>query len=208
MESSTTHEFDHDVLVDDVDDVNVAPCFFSRCLVHHIVEKQWLFLFVLYVFFWYHFPNKNEDLPWQRTEMLFFVALRGSTLLWAWSRPQVSGGSALPGFLFRDHAHTIHGTGIFTPNLPQKWAKCRSICHTWMIWDISYIGYTLDLPPIHEAIVANESVFSRVVKTESWVGRSKLYRSVTSRSCYWPGFHASFRCVSLSMVAITSQTRL
>lgn len=51
MESSTTHEFDHDVLVDDVDDVNVAPCFFSRCLVHHIVEKQWLFLFVLYVFF-------------------------------------------------------------------------------------------------------------------------------------------------------------
>ena len=97
-------------------------------------------------FFWDHFPNKNEDLPWQRVEMRFFVALRGSTLLWVWSRPQVSGGSTLPGFLFRDHAHTIHGTGIFTPNL-QKWATCRSICHTWMIWDISYIDIPWIYPP-------------------------------------------------------------
>ena len=59
MEKSTKHEFDHDVLVDDVDDVNVVTFFISRCLVHRIVEKQWLFLFVLYVFFLRSLPEQK-----------------------------------------------------------------------------------------------------------------------------------------------------
>ena len=148
-------------------------------------------------------PNKNEDVPWQPTEMPFFLLQAGDPLyceLGAGLRSLEVPLSQV--FYFGIIPMPSMGL-VYLPNLQTKMSQ-RWVNMPYMD-DMGYID--MDLPPIHEAIVSNESVFSLVVKIESWVGRSKLYRSVTSRSCYWPGFHGSCRCVSLSMVAITSQTR-